>query len=554
MRNHNVLTWLRVPNVKESPKKRSAFRCFPSILYQLSTTNCTRTKHSIDMLLRRFTRSSFLITSILFLTFLSLINIIVLSRIESDLQKFNAYESNYVDTNEERHKMNSFNDLKHSNILSKHMFLYRDVYDEFNRIRGNAIIYEEYFTNHTTDRISLSTYGPNILQYGCNITVQIMDPRISTSHRGAPAFFTLESVGAFIPDACVVITTSKCKIHLQHEHNTQMTVEDVLYHHIYNSSLPLFQAMIKRGQVRVKILDHEKYNLKSCDNFYNPSAAMMNINYWRDDQFLDGVDSDMVLIMQDDSALCNEPNLEYLRRFPYIGALWLEYECNLIKKLWRGFTRQPLKEYRDKEKAGLLSDQDRLPDLVNLTSTMDRYCDRTRGIGAVGNGGFSLRSRSAMMKVIETCPHVFWSGIDIKNRTFPCLVTDKVPEDLYFATVMRGLNMPMPTAYEAAVFSVERMWPSNAMNRFGGPRTYAQLVETTLNIMKHVHFTHVNGRFETVPLGFHQAHYYTKSLISEGDLTTFCPFYSFVFDPLDPRNGRYELTLWLYKWILYLIV
>lgn len=415
---------------------------------------------------------------------------------------------------------------------------YRKVYDNFQNIRGKTINYDEYFTNNSLNRISLATYGPNIIQNGCNITVQIMDPRISTSHRGAPVFFTLESVGAFIPDACVVITTSKCKIHLHNKDKTQMTVDDALYHHIYNSSLPLFQAMIKRGQVRVKILDHTMYNLKRCDNFYNPSAALMNVNYWTG-VFIDGVDSDMVLIMQDDSVLCNEPNFEYLRRYPYIGALWLEYECNLIKKLWKDFTQVPLKEYRDKERSGFLSDQDRRPDLENVTSTIDSYCDKAHGIGAVGNGGLSLRSRKAMVRVINTCPHVLWSGIDLVNRTFPCLVTGEPAEDLYFATVLRGLNAPMPTAYEAAVFSVERVWPSEVTNRFGGPKTYNELVETTRNVMKRVNFAHVNGRIETVPLGFHQAHYFNpKSVTLEGDLAAFCPHNPFVLDPLEKRNKK----------------
>ena len=140
-----------------------------------------------------------------------------------------------------------------------------------------------------------------------------MDPRISTLHWGAPALFSLESIATHLSHACVVITTSNCKVQIPEINQSQILREDVVYQHIYNSSLPLFQKMIQRGLVRVIFLDHQKYKLPSCDNFYNPSAAMMHINYWGSGQFIDGVDSDMVLVIQNDSLLCNEFNLGYLK-------------------------------------------------------------------------------------------------------------------------------------------------------------------------------------------------------------------------------------------------
>jgi len=461
--------------------------------------------------------------------------------IQPIIQTLNETQEEMRSKNNE--SMNTFSSKQNESQTSKQklddlMPLYRRVFNDFQKIRGNVINYEEY-ANKPSNEISLATYGSNILQNGCNITVQIMDPRVSSYHRGAPIFFALESIGLFIPDACVVISTSKCKVHFQNKNNTRMTIDDVFYQHIYNSSLPLFQGMIKKGQVRVKFLDHTMYNLKSCDNFYNPSAAMMNINYWGGDQFIDGVDSDMVFIMQSDSVMCNEPNMEYLRRFPYIGALWIEYECNLVKKLWNDFTRWPLHNFRDKEKLGLLTEKDRRPDLVNLTSTIEPYCDKAHGIGPVGNGGFSLRSRNALRKVIETCPHDKWSGLDLTNRTFPCMVRSEIAEDLYFATVLRGLNMPIPTAYEAAVFAVERVWPSEVTHRFGGPKTHAEMVQSIRNVMKQVNLAYIKDKTETVPLGFHQVHRFNrKSVTLEGDLAFYCPLNAFIFDPLDMRNKQ----------------
>lgn len=125
--------------------------------------------------------------------------------------------------------------------------------------------------------------------------------------------FSLESIATHLSHACVVITTSNCKVQIPEINQRQISREDVVYQHIYNSSLPLFQKMIQRGLVRVIFLDHQKYKLPSCDNFYNPSAAMMHINYWGSGQFIDGVDSDMVLVIQNDSLLCNEFNLGYLK-------------------------------------------------------------------------------------------------------------------------------------------------------------------------------------------------------------------------------------------------
>ena len=75
----------------------------------------------------------------------------------------------------------------------------------------------------------------------------------------------------------------------------------VLAKSIYLQSLPLFRRMMERGQVRINILDSEKYGL-SCDNFGNGNAIFMNVNFWLDE--FNDVDSDILLTIQSDTVLC----------------------------------------------------------------------------------------------------------------------------------------------------------------------------------------------------------------------------------------------------------
>jgi hypothetical protein len=52
-----------------------------------------------------------------------------------------------------------------------------------------------------------STYGTRIMEQGCNLTVVFMDPRLATATSNEAAWFSLESVAAFCPDACILLQT-----------------------------------------------------------------------------------------------------------------------------------------------------------------------------------------------------------------------------------------------------------------------------------------------------------------------------------------------------------
>ena len=60
--------------------------------------------------------------------------------------------------------------------------------------------------------------------------------------------------------------------------------------------------MMVYGLVRINILNIKKYGLDHCDNFRNGNSIFMNIHFWTD-EFIEGLDSEMILTVQDDSVL-----------------------------------------------------------------------------------------------------------------------------------------------------------------------------------------------------------------------------------------------------------
>ena len=247
-------------------------------------------------------------------------------------------------------------------------------------------------------------------------------------------FFSLESVGAYLPEACVILQTSSCSFHggdtttdtsSSSSSSSSLTIEDAIYQRIYNNSLPLFRKMIERGQVRVTFLQHKKYNFEKCDQYPNPSSAMMNIHYWSDidendenGEYIAGVDNDSVLVMQNDSVICHPINIDLYRKYAYVGGLWLREHpyirntnmCRLLKQMWTQYTRL---------RPGPGSS---FPDIC----TGD-------GTAPIENGGFALRSRSALRKAIRDCPSRDWSGLDIDRTTLrrlSCSAKGSINEDV----------------------------------------------------------------------------------------------------------------------------
>jgi hypothetical protein len=90
---------------------------------------------------------------------------------------------------------------------------------------------------------------------------------------------------------------------------------------IYRRALPMFRGMMERGLVRITILDHSKYQLTDCTNFYTPSNAWMSINYWKD-EFIEKVDNEMILIVQSDGVICREFDIQLWSDLAFVGAPW----------------------------------------------------------------------------------------------------------------------------------------------------------------------------------------------------------------------------------------
>ena len=237
----------------------------------------------------------------------------------------------------------------------------------------------------------------------------------------------------------------------------------------------------------------------------------MNVRFWGDDEFDPGVDSDTVLMMQSDSILCRPFDVDFYRTYAMVGAVWDTYACDMLKRHWTKFLRPQQEGFLSGWKMDFVLNGE-FPDVCQADGG-----GSGSGAGPVGNGGLSLRSRSAMRRAIETCPHKVWSGLDgmdsnidshsagTTNSTFskrnssdsnsnsnskrsshrhrhrrnlPCIVdldndgedAHAMQEDVYFATILRATNATLlPTAFVASLFAVEAIWPDRAVELYGGP-------------------------------------------------------------------------------------
>jgi hypothetical protein len=477
-------------------------------------------------------------------------------------------------------------------------------YNEIYESNGDHAVYHLGSANdNNTPSINTITHeytSPDIMEHGCDLTVVLMDPRLSDVLSFQDAlWYSLESVATYAPYACVLLQTSSCGIERElaqqrqksgdngehsellggiDDNNIDQAVSLELSNRLYKHVLPLFRQMMLRGQVRYTILNHTKYGLPSCDNFYNPSSnnnkALMNVHFWGSDEFAPE-DSDHVLMVQSDAVLCHNLLAYRWMDVAFVGAPWprdVDHRYNpdpaegmclgmpLRAKMWflsqkrltilekravaqqqmdererQGKTKKkvgaPAAETKQEEEASsLLRGAGRITEallsdgttsatstssltapplqILDTSTIMSNIC--SNGQGPVGNGGLSLRSRQWMRHAIQTCPNTLYSGVEFykdsfdnplyakpmtttimeeeahkmkldKEKTGPlelerqtvnsmmkvppdthqyaCKVTEDVGEDFYFATVLAALGAPLPTAYEASLFSLEMMWP-----------------------------------------------------------------------------------------------
>jgi len=396
--------------------------------------------------------------------------------------------------------------------------------------------------------------NPIILRDGCSLTVVLMDPRISLTARLGDLWISLESVASNVDreTTCIVLQTSKCVVH---DDTT------LLKNLIESKAMPLFLEMIHRGNVRYSIINHEKYKMKNCHQFYTPSRAFMNIEYWGPSEF-EPQDNDLVLMIQNDSILCHNLDPGLWRDVAYVGGPWPpeanlhnnpvpeDGTCKALPRFWSQWTEPILQQkFHEKWKAGNITGYKppaanpvklSLPlDTVNvesITFPSELLCKDLNG--PLGNGGFSLRSRTWMRRAIATCPHVHYSGLAVNPK---CQVFENIPEDLYFATVLRAISAPFPTAFEASLLAVEMMFATTTMEYYGPNNLdkeifYAQKRWGNMFKMNNQTIMETSTKYKRmreagiiVPIGIHKVWWYHDFFHLLGDhFRSNCPFFEWM--------------------------
>jgi len=283
--------------------------------------------------------------------------------------------------------------------------------------------------------------------------------------------------------------------------------------------------MIESGNVRMVPLDHLKYNLKSCQNFYNPSFAWMHHRYWRD-EFI-AQDSDMVLSIQNDSVLCHKFNPNLWRDMAFVGAVWpprANMHNNPEPKI--GCCRFFETKWNEWNKWSVHDDIQPYP---------DDLCTFDNGIAPLGNGGLTIRSRKWLIKAIEYCPHPTYSGFDKAYlHNTKCMVPQPaIPaEDVYFGLILKGLRAPLPTGFESALFSVEMIFAEKVLEYYSTPSNRAEGEQELENMVvkrwgadQLELFRNMRKEGQTIPIGFHKPYWYhDRSLLLSQRMHERCQF------------------------------
>lgn len=126
---------------------------------------------------------------------------------------------------------------------------------------------------------------------------------------------------------------------------------------------------------------------------------------------------------------------------------------------------------------------------------------------------------------------------------------------MYFATVLLGLRAPIPTAYEAALFSTEMLWPEQA-EEFYGPLNDTQRAKFLenrwgadgLSMFKRMHNPTTYGTnfnatlLRTISIGLHKPwHYQPNTILTGSQIMMECKFLKYIFTP---SMSKYDGATW----------
>ena len=156
----------------------------------------------------------------------------------------------------------------------------------------------------------------------------------------------------------------------------------------------------------------------------------------------------------------------------------------------------------------------------------------SEGRAPVGNGGFSLRSRKWMIRAIQTCPSPYTT-----HTSDTCTLPHDIdyPEDLYFATVLNGINAPMPNAIEASLFGVEMIFLETAMKYYP---MHNHMLQDIMRLRWSKEYEHDSKKGAvTAPIGLHKPWWYhDASFLLSDEMKRQCPFMEFII-PSTLRNA-----------------
>jgi hypothetical protein len=410
--------------------------------------------------------------------------------------------------------------------------------------------------------------NPVILQQGCAVTVLLLDPYIDDDE-----LWALESAANFIHPqdrTCFLLKTSICSqvllpiqqgveqqqqqpSTLQSDSNMDNNINNNNNHHgrhpyrikadtILQNSKPYFRSMIEKGNVRMTELNHTRYKLKSCTNYWTPSRVWQNYHFWASASEFLPQDSDLVLTLQGDSVLCHHFHVDKWRDVAWVGAPWkksfgpkiINY-CSSLPRYWN-------------ESHSSQTQKNPPP-----YPTGEQICTELQH-GPQGNGGFSLRSRSWLQKAIQYCPSQY-SGFSKQQIASSKCKTDLAIEDVYFAFILRGIGAPLPNLFEAALFAYETDSPRQIatfynltdfeMGQMVRKRWYSPFDKTGMDDFRKMVRRRLPGRKDAiVSIGIHKPWHPDKAdRIKEAYLNEECPYMRKIVEHYDTRSKLFNSTV-----------
>ena len=369
--------------------------------------------------------------------------------------------------------------------------------------------------------------NPSILKSHCSVTILLMDPATGTPGNSNELFYSLESTVSNIhpsakETACILLQTSHCL--------NKDGIQGV-YNRIWTHAQTELKQMIVSGNVRVTFLDHKKYKVRSCSNFYNPSSAWMNAHYWVDE--FESEDSDLVLSIQNDSVLCHTFNPDLWRDVAWVGGVWPPHAnmhnnpmppegmCNFLPLKWKEWSHV---------------------DNVNLPKNL---CVPNSGEGAFGNGGLTIRSRQWLIKAIRFCPFSKYAGLtslEVKNAKCSLPARADPAEDVFFSIILRVMGAPLPSEFEASLFSVEMIFAEHVLEYYYDEVTDELEKELEAMVVRRWGNDTIDNGLElfrrmrkqkyTIPIGFHKPYwYYSYDELSAPYIKNECQFLDDIIPP-----------------------